>query len=184
MRMEFEKKIGDCLYFLKQGDLTLIDTQAIVNAANSSLMGGGGVDGAIHRRGGPQILEQCQEIRDRQGRCSTGQAVITTGGNLAAKYILHTVGPVWQGGDQEEDALLASCYRQCLALARDNNIRSVAFPSISTGAYRFPLDRAARIAQSTVLETIQKDSHFLSLGFVLYNEIAYQSYRTALDGLL
>src|SRR5687768_10821535 len=129
-----------------QGDITTLDVDAIVNAANSSLMGGGGVDGAIHRAGGPAILEECRRIRDRQGGCPTGGAVITSGGNLPAKHVIHTVGPVWQDGGAQEDELLASAYRRSLELARDHGIRTIAFPNISTGIYGFPKERAAEIA--------------------------------------
>jgi len=133
-----------------QGDLTQQDTDAIVNAANSSLMGGGGVDGAIHRAGGPAILEECKQIVARQGRLPTGQAVITTGGNLKANYVIHTVGPVWHGGNKGEPELLASAYRESLRIADENGLYSVSFPSISTGVYHYPVNEAARIAIDTV----------------------------------
>ena len=133
-----------------KGDITKVTVDAIVNAANSSLLGGGGVDGAIHRAGGPQILEECRKIRDRQGGCATGQAVITTGGRLPARYVIHTVGPVWNGGGHGEDGLLADAYRNSLALALEHGCRTVAFPNISTGVYRFPPDPAARSVQETV----------------------------------
>ena len=128
------------------GDITTQTTEAIVNAANSGLLGGGGVDGAIHRAGGPQILQECKEIRARQGGCPTGQAVITGGGRLKASYVIHTVGPVWSGGNRKEDELLRSAYWSSLALARERGIRTISFPSISTGVYHFPVERAARIA--------------------------------------
>jgi O-acetyl-ADP-ribose deacetylase (regulator of RNase III) len=141
---------------LQQGDITKLQVDAIVNAANSSLMGGGGVDGAIHRAGGKQILEECIKIVDRQGRCKTGNAVITTGGNLPAKYVIHTVGPVYNGGKNvlKEEEQLANCYSNSLKLARQNGIRTIAFPNISTGVYRFPKQRAAEIA-------VQSVDHFL-----------------------
>ena len=150
--------IGACLLRLKQGDITKEATDAIVNAANSSLLGGGGVDGAIHRNGGPAILEECRAIVAKIGRLPAGQAVITTGGRLPAKRVIHTVGPVWHGGIRgpldtargKEDETLASAYRESLALAKREGLQTIAFPSISTGAYRFPLDRAARVALSTV----------------------------------
>ncbi len=131
---------------VEQGDITKIATTAIVNAANSSLLGGGGVDGAIHRAGGPAILEECRKIRARQGGCKTGEAVITTGGRLLAAHVIHTVGPVWNGGHKGEPELLASCYRNSLRLALDNKLESVAFPGISTGIYGYPKAEAAAIA--------------------------------------
>lgn len=135
---------------VEKGDITRITADVIVNAANSSLMGGGGVDGAIHRAGGPSILNECREIVKRQGGCPTGEAVITTAGNLPAKFVIHTVGPVWSGGNAREKELLAKCYSNSLALAEKNNCRTISFPSISTGAYRFPIDLAGEIAVRTV----------------------------------
>jgi O-acetyl-ADP-ribose deacetylase (regulator of RNase III) len=129
-----------------QGDITKLATAAIVNAANSSLLGGGGVDGAIHRAAGPQLLAECQRIRARQGGCKTGEAVITTGGRLPAAHVIHTVGPVWNGGHKGEPDLLASCYRNSLRLALENKLASVAFPGISTGIYGYPKAEAAAIA--------------------------------------
>ena len=131
---------------LQQGDITRMAVDAIVNAANGALAGGGGVDGAIHRRGGPAIMEACNIIRQQQGGCATGEAVITTAGNLPARYVIHTVGPIWQGGDAGEEDLLARCYRSSLRLCLEYDLRSVAFPNISTGVYRFPKRRAAEIA--------------------------------------
>ena len=133
-----------------KGDITLVVADAIVNAANSSLLGGGGVDGAIHRAGGPEILEACRAIRNRQGSLDTGKAVITTAGKLHARYVIHTVGPVWNGGTKNEAALLHQCYQNCLELAEEHEVRSIAFPGISTGIYRFPKEEAAQIAMSTV----------------------------------
>jgi O-acetyl-ADP-ribose deacetylase (regulator of RNase III) len=129
-----------------QGDITKLAVTAIVNAANSSLLGGGGVDGAIHRAAGPELLAACQRVRARQGGCKTGEAVITTGGRLPAAHVLHTVGPVWNGGHKGEPALLASCYRNCLRLAADNQLVSIAFPGISTGIYGYPKAEAAALA--------------------------------------
>lgn len=131
---------------VEQGDITKIAATAIVNAANSSLLGGGGVDGAIHRAGGPQILEECRQIRARQGGCQTGEAVLTTGGRLPAQYVIHTVGPVWNGGHRGEPELLAGCYRNSLRLAAENQFESVAFPGISTGIYGYPKPEAAALA--------------------------------------
>lgn len=149
---------------LLQGDITTIAADAIVNAANSSLMGGGGVDGAIHRAGGPDILEDCRKIVARQGGCKTGEAVITTAGNLPARYVIHTVGPVWNNGNRKEEELLARCYENSLQLAAEHACRSIAFPNISTGIYRFPKDHAATIA----LRTLQ---NHLSSGALLPAEI-------------
>ena len=164
---------------LVQGDITKQTTDAIVNAANSSLLGGGGVDGAIHRAGGPAILAECKEIVARQGRCPTGQAVITTAGQLPARYVIHTVGPVWRGGEHNEDPLLADAYRNSLALARDNDLTTIAFPSISTGAYRFPIDRAARIALQTVGQ-FQTEQPFDEIRFVLFSRADLDAYSGAL----
>lgn len=133
-----------------KGGITKIAVDAIVNAANSSLMGGGGVDGAIHRTGGPAILEECKKIVARQGNCKTGEAVITTAGNLPAKFVIHTVGPIWNGGRNGEKEKLANCYRNAFQLSVDNNCQSIAFPNISTGVYRFPKEEAAKIAMTTV----------------------------------
>ena len=164
-----------------QGDLTLQSTDAIVNAANSSLMGGGGVDGAIHRAGGPAILEECRQVVARQGRLPTGQAVITTGGNLKAKYVVHTVGPVWHGGSQNEAELLASAYRESLKLASQKGLTSVAFPSISTGAYGYPAAAAAKVALNTVVSFISNETTTLKeVIFVLFDAATYEAYASAL----
>ena len=134
-----------------KGDITKCNTDAIVNAANSSLLGGGGVDGAIHRAAGPDLLEECRKFRG----CSPGSGVMTSGYNLPAKYVIHTVGPIWNGGECNEDKLLASCYRFCLALADINGVKTIAFPSISTGAYGFPVERAAKIAVKEIAEFME-----------------------------
>lgn len=159
-----------------KGDITKVKADAIVNAANSSLLGGGGVDGAIHRAGGPAILEECKEIRKRQGECPTGEAVITTAGNLDARYVIHTVGPVWNGGDQEESKKLRRCYENSLALAEKYELSSIAFPNIATGVYHFPKDKAVEIAFDVVenanLECLQV-VHFVCFdteNFELYQE--------------
>ncbi len=137
---------------LIQGDITKLEVDAIVNAANSSLLGGGGVDGAIHRAGGPTILEECIQIRDKQGGCKTGEAVVTHGGKLKAKYVIHTVGPVWKGGVNRERELLANAYRNSLLRGIENNCHTIAFPNISTGIYGFPKKEAAGIAVNEVKE--------------------------------
>ena len=169
---------------LLQGDITRQETDAIVNAANSSLMGGGGVDGAIHRAGGPKILEECKAIVARQGRLPAGQAVITTGGNLSAKYVIHTVGPIWQGGSRGEDRVLASAYRESLQLARQNNLKSIAFPSISTGAYGYPVREAARVAIRTTAAFLrEEDSTLEDVRFVLFDSGTFEAYARAVEEL-
>jgi O-acetyl-ADP-ribose deacetylase (regulator of RNase III) len=168
-----------------QGDITKQATDAIVNAANSSLMGGGGVDGAIHRAGGPAILEECKKIVAQQGRLPTGKAVITTGGNLQARYVIHTVGPIWHGGSGNEAELLGSAYSECLKLATENKLTSISFPSISTGAYGYPVDEAAKIAVSTVVSFLNKQATSLKVVvFVLFDSHTYQSYCSALQAYL
>ncbi len=162
-----------------QGDITKVEVDAIVNAANTSLLGGGGVDGAIHRAGGSAILEACIKIRNKQGGCNVGEAVITTAGNLPAKFVIHTVGPVWNGGDSNEVALLASAYSNSLKLAIDNNVQTIAFPNISTGIYRFPKERAAAIAIRTVSDFIRNNS-FTKIAFVCFDEENYQLYNNIL----
>ena len=157
---------------LQQGDITKLAVDAIVNAANSSLMGGGGVDGAIHRAGGKQILEECIKIVDRQGRCKTGNAVITNGGNLPAKYVIHTVGPVYNGGKNvlKEEEQLANCYSNSLKLAVENGIKTMAFPNISTGVYRFPKQRAAEIAVETVNEFLAENKTIGEVIFICFDD--------------
>ena len=149
-----------------QGDITAQAADAIVNAANSSLLGGGGVDGAIHRAGGTGILEECRLL----GGCDTGDAKATSAGNLPARYVIHTVGPVWQGGDQGEDELLASCHRRSLEVASDLGCRTVAFPAISTGVYRFPVARAAEIALRTTREELARQPQIERVTFVLFSD--------------
>ena len=153
-----------------RGDITRIKADAIVNAANSSLMGGGGVDGAIHRAGGPSILEECKKIVAKQGGCPAGQAVITGGGRLPASYVIHTVGPVWYGGHNEEAEILARCYKNSLQLAVDNGCKTIAFPNISTGVYGFPKKEAAKIAFKTVSEFLTGDVKIKKVIFVCFDE--------------
>ena len=175
-----EKMIGKTKLSLVQGDITLQETEAIVNAANTTLLGGGGVDGAIHRAGGSKILEECREILTKQERCPTGEAVITTGGNMATEYVIHTVGPVWSGGNRNEDQLLRNAYYNSLNVAKENGIKSISFPSISTGVYRFPKERAVKIALGTVREFVQEYS-FAEVRFVLFSENDLQIYEKALN---
>jgi len=164
-----------------QGDITQQTTDAIVNAANSSLMGGGGVDGAIHRAGGPTILEQCKEIVAKQGRLPPGKAVITTGGSLPAKYVIHTVGPIWNGGTHNEAQILASCYKESLKIAEEKKLSSISFPAISTGAYRYPLDQAAKVALETVISFLKGEALSLKeVRFVLFDAKTYEVYQKAL----
>jgi O-acetyl-ADP-ribose deacetylase (regulator of RNase III) len=165
-----------------QGDITRQATDAIVNAANPGLMGGGGVDGAIHRAGGVAILEECKRIVASQGRLPTGKAVITTGGNLAARHVIHTVGPVWQGGNKGEAELLASAYRESLKLAAEHNLSSISFPSISTGAYGYPLAEAARVATTAVASFLREQVTSLKeVVFVLFDSRTYDAYASALE---
>ena len=167
---------------LIQGDITQQQTDAIVNAANSSLMGGGGVDGAIHRAGGPEILKQCKEIVARQGQLPTGQAVITSAGNMKARYIIHTVGPIWHSGNRNEQQLLADAYHNSLKLATENNLKSISFPSISTGAYRFPIDQAAVVALKTVNAFLQNQP-LDEVRFVLFSAADLAEYQKAYENL-
>ncbi|SHF16138.1 O-acetyl-ADP-ribose deacetylase [Pedobacter caeni] len=164
---------------LVKGDITTIKADAIVNAANSSLLGGGGVDGAIHRKGGKAILEECILIRNRQGGCATGHAVITTAGLLPAKFVIHTVGPVWNGGSKNEDKLLHDCYKNCLQLAFEHHLKTIAFPGISTGIYHFPKDKAAEIAIDTV-RNFKNVKAFDRLIFVCYDEESHEIYQKLL----
>lgn len=167
---------------LVQGDITEQWVDAVVNAANTSLLGGGGVDGAIHRKGGGQILEECQAIRAKQGGCKVGEAVITTAGNLPAKFVIHTVGPRWNDGKSNEAKLLKSCYVNSLNLAVENDIEIIAFPNISTGIYRFPKEEAAEIAIDSVVNFPDKDKIDL-LQFVCFDEENYRIYANNLKGL-
>lgn len=163
------------------GDITRVPADAIVNAANSALRGGGGVDGAIHRAGGPSIMRELDEIRARQGGCPTGSAVVTGAGALPARYVFHAVGPVWRGGSENEADLLASCYRICLALAEERGLSTISFPSISTGAYGYPLREAAAIAVEQVCRHLERpDTRLREVLFVLFDEAAREAYAEAL----
>ena len=164
-----------------QGDITKIEADAIVNAANTSLLGGGGVDGAIHRAGGPAILEECKQIRAQQGGCPTGEAVITTAGNLPARYVIHTVGPVWNGGSKNEPELLDSCYRNSLRIADEKGLQSIAFPNISTGVYGYPKDKAAEVAVRIVRAYLKEHETSLQrISFVCFDEENYRLYQQLL----
>lgn len=165
---------------LIQGDITRLSVDAIVNAANSSLMGGGGVDGAIHRGGGPEILEECRQIIARQGSCAPGEAVITTAGLLPARQVIHTVGPVWNGGKNREPEILANCYKNSLQLAVKHRLKTIAFPNISTGIYRFPKEHAANIAVTTVSEFLTESSQIEKVFFVCFDVENFNLYQNML----
>jgi len=154
-------------------DITVLVVDAIVNAANESLLGGGGVDGAIHRAAGPELLAECKKLNG----CKTGMAKITGGYKLPAKYVIHTPGPVWRGGNMNEDSLLASCYRECLMLAVKNNVKTIAFPSISTGVYRFPIDRAAHIAISEIKKFLKKNKSVEKVIIACYDRDTFKFYN-------
>ena len=175
-----EVKINESILYLEEGDITKQDTDAIVNAANKSLRGGGGVDGAIHRAGGPKILEECIKI----GRCETGEAVITGGGNLRAKYVIHTVGPIYKDGLHNEPRLLANAYKNSLTVASSKGLKSIAFPSISTGAYGYPLEQAAEIALNTAITYLKKNTDIELIRFVLFGQKALQIYEMTLNRLI
>jgi len=162
---------------LIQGDITKIQVDAVVNAANTSLLGGGGVDGAIHRAGGKAILEECIQIINKQGGCKVGEAVITTAGNLPAKFVIHTVGPVWNGGAYHEEALLSAAYSNCLKLSVANKVQSIAFPNISTGIYHFPKEKAAIIAVETVKDFLNTNNAISKVIFVCFDNENYDIYK-------
>ncbi|MCK5620074.1 MAG: O-acetyl-ADP-ribose deacetylase [Candidatus Krumholzibacteria bacterium] len=175
-------QVGEALVRLLQGDITQQDTDAIVNAANSTLLGGGGVDGAIHRAGGPAILAECKKIVAKIGQCDTGEAVITTGGNLRARHVIHTVGPVYHGGQRGEPELLANAYKNSYRLAVENGLKSIAFPSISTGVYGYPIEKASRIALQTIYTLLKDDGGMDEVRFVLFSDKDLDVYRqTARD---
>jgi O-acetyl-ADP-ribose deacetylase (regulator of RNase III) len=176
MEAFMEIKINKSILSLVEGDITRQDTEAIVNAANKSLRGGGGVDGAIHRAGGPRILEECIKI----GGCDTGEAVITTGGNLKARYVIHTVDPVYRDGLHNEPKLLENAYKNSLILASSRGIKSIAFPSISTGAYRYPLEEAAEVALRTAITYLREHNDIELVRFVLFGKKALEAYEKAI----
>lgn len=163
-------------FWIEQGDITTYAVDAIVNAANTTLLGGGGVDGAIHQAAGPELLEECKTL----GGCDTGKAKMTKGYRLPAKYILHTPGPIWHGGDNYEDVLLESCYKYCLKLAEKEELKTIAFPSISTGVYGYPVEEAARIAVKTICDFLKWTQVVENVIMVCYNEPTRQAYEKAL----
>jgi O-acetyl-ADP-ribose deacetylase len=174
-----EVKVGNSILELVEGDITQQDTDAIVNAANARLIPGGGVDGAIHRAGGPAIEAECRQL----GGCPTGEARITTGGRLKARYVIHTVGPVYKDGLHREPQLLASCYRESLKLASARGLKTLAFPSVSTGVYGYPIEDAARVALTTVREYLAQHPDIERVRFVLFGHPAYEAYARVLKEL-
>jgi O-acetyl-ADP-ribose deacetylase len=174
--MEF--KVGTATIEFAKGDITDLEVDAIVNAANSSLMGGGGVDGAIHSKGGPKILEECKRIRATEwpDGLPTGKAVITSGGNLKSKFVIHTVGPVWFGGFHVESELLKQAYRNSLKLATSKGLRIIAFPSISTGAYHYPIQEASRVSLNTIKDYLEKEDKLEKVIFVLFSDADFKAY--------
>jgi O-acetyl-ADP-ribose deacetylase (regulator of RNase III) len=178
-------KVGKAELEIIRGDITEQDTDAIVNAANSSLMGGGGVDGAIHRRGGSQIFDECRRIRAKEwpNGLPTGKAVITSGGNLKAQYVIHTVGPIWRGGGSDEQSLLANAYSNSLKLAVSKGLKTISFPSISTGAYGFPIRNASQIALGVVRDFLEKEGGVDLVVFVLFSQHDLETYEAVADEL-
>ncbi len=181
--MEF--KVGSATLELIKGDITNVEADAIVNAANSTLLGGGGVDGAIHRKGGPKILEECKLIRATEwpDGLPTGKAVMTSGGKLKAKHVIHTVGPVWMGGFHVEAELLKQAYRNTLKLAVSKGLRTIAFPSISTGAYGYPIEEASRVALGTVKAFLENEDKLEKVTFVLFSEGAFEVYKKTAESM-
>ena len=182
--MEF--KVGSATIQFVKGDITDVEADAIVNAANSTLIGGGGVDGAIHSKGGPKILEECKRIRATEwpDGLPTGKAVITSGGNLKAKFVIHTVGPVWFGGFHVESELLKQAYRNSLKLAASKGLRTIAFPSISTGAYHYPIQEASRVALSAIKDYLEKEDKLEKVIFVLFSDADFKVYAETANFIL
>ncbi len=176
----YQVDVNNARLILKVGDITEEDVDAIVNAANPTLLGGGGVDGAIHRKGGPKILEECKRI----GGCKPGEAVITTGGNLKAKYVIHTVGPIWHGGNNKEDEILKNAYLNSLRVAKSNNIKRISFPSLSTGAYGYPVELASKVALLAIIEFLKNENFFEEIRMVLFKERDFEIYLEALKRIL
>jgi O-acetyl-ADP-ribose deacetylase len=178
MSSDFSIQLGHCRVQLLKGDITTIKVDAIVNAANSALAGGGGVDGAIHRAGGPEIMRELDAIREKSGGCPTGSAVVTSAGRLPARYVFHAVGPRYRDGRHEESDLLASCYRTCLELAAERDVKTISFPSISTGIYGYPIAEAAEIAVRTVANWLRENrSPLHTVKLVQFSENDHQVYR-------
>lgn len=174
-------QINKSAIHVMQGDITHQNTDAIVNAANSSLMGGGGVDGAIHRAGGPEILEDCKQIVKDQGQLPTGEAVITTAGNMPSKHVIHTVGPVYNDGNSGEPQKLVNAYHNSLSLAADNKLETISFPSISTGVYGYPINDAAQVAIKTVVSFLRENTQIQLVRFVLFDDRTFAAYQNALN---
>lgn len=179
-----EYQLRETIIELIKGDITLSELDCIVNAANTSLLGGGGVDGAIHRAGGKAILDECIQIRNKQGNCPVGEAVITTAGKLKAKYVIHTVGPVWNGGINQEEEKLERCYRNSLKLASMHQIRSIAIPNISTGIYKFPKEKAAEIAIRTIKSFVAEDNSVIRIQIICFDDENQGIYREKLRAVL
>jgi O-acetyl-ADP-ribose deacetylase (regulator of RNase III) len=181
--MEWKAPNGNVLR-LQVGDITKVPADAIVNAANSALLGGGGVDGAIHRAGGSSIMDELDRVRARIGRCPTGSAVATGAGALPARYVFHAVGPIYRGGSHGEPAALANCYRKCMEMAEERGVQTISFPSISTGAYGYPMAEAAAVAVRAVAEQLQRDGGSVREAvFVLFDRRAYETYAEALSAM-
>ncbi len=181
----FTVNINQVRLSVVKGDITQQETEAVVNAANPSLMGGGGVDGAIHRAGGPIILKECKRIVAQKGSLPVGEAVITIGGMMKAKYVIHTVGPVWYGGNRNESQLLYNAYRKSIEIASINNLKSISFPSISTGAYGYPVNKAADVALMAIIEFLSSEPGSVEeVAFILFDDITFATYKSALSKVM